>query len=259
MSSHSTSVQHLHRYRPITSPLWRRASALLVGTVAMGFGVSLLLASRIGMLPIDVLHLGAAHALGSTIGGGVIAVQSVLLMGCLVLRIRPGLGTVVAFVVPALIIDILRPHVWHVDAFALQIALFVAGGVLFCVGAASYLAADLGRIPRDALMLAWLRGAPPTGRGRQIACVRVGIDIACATAGTILLGADLAIGSGVLGLGTAVLALGCGPLIAVFWPRIARFVGSPHTTGQACTSGHTKTTGHRASGEAARTLTPDGD
>ncbi|MFK0244579.1 YitT family protein [Amycolatopsis azurea] len=235
-------------------PSWRRPSALLLGAIAMGTGVSLLLASKIGMLPIDVLHLGAAHAMGATVGGGVIAVQSVLLMGCLVLRVRPGLGTVVAFVVPALIIDVLRPQEWHVEVIALQVTLFTVGGVLFCLGVAAYLAADLGRVPRDALMLAWLRGATPTGRGQQIAWVRVAIDIVCATAGTLLLGAHFAVTSGALGPGTAILTLGCGPLIAAFWPRIARLVESPHARHPAGESGHAELTGRRSPQERAQTI-----
>ncbi|HEY3690535.1 MAG TPA: hypothetical protein VGL46_09545 [Pseudonocardiaceae bacterium] len=211
---------------------WIRLSALATGTVAMGCGVALLLRARLGLLPLDVLHVGAAHVLGSTVGGGMIAVQAVALLTYLPLRIRPGIGTIAAFVVPAIVVDLLMPALPLFSGLAMRIAVFTAGGLVFCLGVAIYLAADLGRIPRDAMMGAFAgklrkQPVPPL----RIAGIRIAIDILCVVAGALLLGPVAALRSGMLGFGSLALVCGCGPLVAFLWHGLTRltvFAGPQH-------------------------------
>ena len=202
---------------------WARLLALVTGTVAMGSGVTLLLWARLGLIPLDVLHVGVAHMLGSTVGGGIIAVQAIALLLYLPLRIRPGIGTIAAFVVPAAVVDVALPRFPDLEGLGVRIGVFVFGALVFCLGVATYLATDLGRIPRDAIMVALAgkrRGAPPPPR--RIACIRIGIDIACVVTGALMLGPATTVRTGTLNIGSLALVCGCGPLIALLWHRMRR-------------------------------------
>ncbi|ATY17066.1 hypothetical protein CU254_41515 (plasmid) [Amycolatopsis sp. AA4] len=197
-----------------------RLARLVVGAVGIGAGIALLQRARFGMSPMDVLHLGIAQRFGFSLGGGIIAAQAVMLMAFLPLRIRPGVGTVVGFVIPAVVADLLLAVLPTVDPVLPRIGLLAAGGACFCAGVATYLAAELGPMPRDGLMLAFGKGRP-----RRIAAVRIGLDIAFLVVGTALLGPDAALHGGGIGPGTLVLALGCGPAIAWLLRRARRGPG----------------------------------
>ena len=93
--------------RPGHVVLAQRIAQMLTGTIMMGLGIAMLLRARLGLLPLDILHAAVATRTGWTIGGAIIAVQSLLLMCYVPLRIKPGLGTVVASVIPAVTCDVL--------------------------------------------------------------------------------------------------------------------------------------------------------
>ncbi|SFQ29824.1 YczE/YyaS/YitT family protein [Amycolatopsis rubida] len=194
-----------------------RLARLVVGAVGIGAGIALLQRARFGMSPMDVLHLGLAQRCGFSLGGGIIAAQAVMLMAFLPLRIRPGVGTVAGFVIPAVVADLLLAWLPVVNAVPARIGLLAAGGACFCLGVATYLTAELGPMPRDGLMLAFGKGRP-----RRIAGVRIGLDIAFLVVGAVLLGPDAALRGGGIGPGTLVLALGCGPAIAWLMRRARR-------------------------------------
>src|SRR5437763_8075391 len=194
-----------------------RLGQLGAGTIAMGVGIAALMWSRLGMVPMDVLHLGLSHAAGWTFGGGIIAGQSLLLMTFVPLRIRPGIGTVAGFVIPAVVADLLLGELAPLGSLAARTAALLAGVVLFCAGVAVYLLADLGRLPRDGVMLALSGGRQRAREARplRVALVRMVIDAAFIGAGVALLGPAAAVQSGALSVGTLLLATGCGPLIAL--------------------------------------------
>ncbi|WP_158886136.1 YczE/YyaS/YitT family protein [Amycolatopsis anabasis] len=188
---------------------WSRLVRLAIGTLAIGVGITLLLRSRLGLLPLDVLHLGVAQRFGFSVGGGIIATQALMLMAFVPLKIRPGIGTIAGFLVPALVTDALLGWIPVVDSVPVRILLLAAGAACFCVGVAVYLTAALGPLPRDGLMLALARGRP-----RRVAGVRIGLDAAFLLLGGLLLGPSFAWHSGTVGVGTLALALTCGPVIA---------------------------------------------
>lgn len=219
MPANDVATLHLRLRRLRRFPL-RRAGMLLASTLTMGVGVTLLVNARLGLLPIDVLHWGTAHRFGFTFGGGIIAVQSVLLLIALPLRVAIGPGTVLAFLIPALTTDTLQPLLPHPDNLAIRIGLFTAGGILFCTGVAGYLTATLGILPRDGIMLTLGRDRP-----RGIAVARIGIDVAFVLVGGALLGPGEALRHGDIGVGTVILAIACGPAVAVLRHIIAHFPG----------------------------------
>lgn len=72
----------------------RRLLQLYVGLVLFGVSMALLIRSRLGNIPWDVLHQGLVRQLGGTIGGWSIVVGVLVLLLWIPLRERPGLGTV---------------------------------------------------------------------------------------------------------------------------------------------------------------------
>ena len=201
-----------------------RLGALAVGTAAMGGGISLLVWSRLGMLPMDVLHLGASHAFGLTFGESLLACQLLLATTFLPLRIRPGLATAAGLVIPAAVADSLLAVLPSGDGLPLRVAAFLIGAPLFCGGIAVYLLAGLGSLPRDGIMLALAgaRDANDRTRSRRTALVRMALDAAFVAAGAALLGPANALQAGALAPGTVLLALGSGPLIVAFRRLVAR-------------------------------------
>jgi uncharacterized membrane protein YczE len=229
-----------------------RLGALAVGTAAMGGGISLLVWSRLGMLPMDVLHLGASHAVGWTFGESLIGCQFLLAMTFIPLKIRPGIGTAVALVIPAAIADTLLAVLPSADALPLRVAAFLIGAPLFCGGVAVYLLAGLGSLPRDGIMLALAGARDDLGRARawRIAAVRMGLDTAFVAAGVALLGPANALHAGALAPGTVLLALGSGPLIVAFRRLAARV---PALSPSPIRAAHRRGTGRHRRAQLTRT------
>jgi len=234
-----------------------RLGALAVGTAAMGGGIGLLVWSRLGMLPMDVLHAGVSHALGWTFGESLIACQFLLATTFIPLRIRPGLATATGLVIPAAVADLLLAVLPAAAGLPFRVAAFLIGAPLFCCGIAVYLLAGLGSLPRDGIMLALAGARDDLGRARsrRTALVRIGLDAAFVAAGTALLGPANALHAGALAPGTVLLALGSGPLIVVFRRLIAHVPGfSPQPTRAAPRHGtgrHRRTQRANAHGDRA--------
>ncbi|MEV7042839.1 hypothetical protein [Amycolatopsis sp. NPDC051061] len=213
-------------------PLAVRLVILAGGTTAMGGGIALLVWSRLGLTPMDVLHTGVSHATGWTFGSGIILCQLVLAMTFIPLRLRPGVGTVAALVIPAVVADGTLALLPTVDAIPIRVAALASGGLLFASGVAIYLSANLGRLPRDGIMMAF--AGPPSddrrARARRVALTRIATDTAFIAGGVALLGPANAVYVGALSPGTLLLAAGSGPLIACLLDILARAPGfSPQT------------------------------
>jgi uncharacterized membrane protein YczE len=219
----------------MTGPLprlpWARLGRLALGTVTMGIGIALLVASRLGMTPMDTLHLAVARACGWDLGRGILLTQAILLTTFIPLRLRPGIATIVGFVVPALTADGVLALLPPLDNVAWQLTALVLGGGLFCAGVAIYLHSKLGQLPRDGLMLALGGDRNAAGRNSgRVALVRIGIDVTFVAVATAILGPGAAVHAGVLSVGTLALALLSGPMIARFLaylPRIPGFGPAP--------------------------------
>jgi len=208
--------------RPRGAGTLRRVVQVLLGTITMGSGIAVLLHAHLGLLPLDVLHTAVAIRGGWTIGGGIIAVQAVLLLCYLPLRLRPGIGTVAAAVIPAITCDMLLRVLPTTDAVVPRVGMLAAGIVLFAAGTATYLGAGLGSLPRDGLMLALHHR-----RGYRLSTIRVVADLGCLLAGAALLGPVPAVRSGIVGIGSVLLALLLGPAIARLLPIFRRAPGNP--------------------------------
>ncbi|MDR6593630.1 YitT family protein [Saccharothrix longispora] len=180
-------------------------------------GIALLVRAKLGLLPLDVLHAAISRHTGWTMGGAFLAVQAILLLAYLPLRMRPGAGTIMAATVPAVVCDaalaLLPEPTW-----GWRLVLLPVGAALFTVGIALYLEAGMGTLPRDDLMLELHRRRP----WMRPAVIRIVVDTGCLTAGWLALGPVAAVLDGTVGLGSLLLAGGLGPTIAVLLRRASR-------------------------------------
>lgn len=195
----------------------RRGGQVVLGTITMGIGIAVLLAAGVGLLPLDILHSAVARLGGWSIGGAIIAVQSVLLVFYVPLGVRPGPGTVAAAVLPALTCDVVTGLLPVAGPVAPRLGMLVLGGTLFAFGTAAYLGAGLGSMPRDGLMLALHQR-----RGYRLSTIRVTADLCCLVLGLAILGPAAAVDTGVFGVGSLLLALLVGPTISRVLPFFSR-------------------------------------
>ena len=169
----------------------------------------LILESKLGLSPWDVLNQGIAKHSPLSFGVANIAVGLTVLLLAWSLGGPPGWGTLANAVLVGATIQGLISISAITDLadqpLGVRIALLVVGVALIGPASAFYIGADLGAGPRDTLMLV---GARRTRK--RVGLVRAALEL-CALAVGIVLG-------GTFGVGTIVFALGVGPIIeAAFW------------------------------------------
>jgi uncharacterized membrane protein YczE len=173
----------------------------------------LILESKLGLSPWDLLNQGIAKHTPLSFGTANIAVGLVVLGIGWSLGGTPGVGTVANAVLVGTFIQLLTSvhgiqDLSH-DSLALRIPLLAGGIVLIGPASAFYICADLGAGPRDTLMLVGAR------RTRfRIGIVRATLEL-CALAAGIALG-------GTFGAGTVLFAFLVGPIVEASFAVLAR-------------------------------------
>jgi uncharacterized membrane protein YczE len=176
----------------------------VLGLLLMALGVALTLRAGLGLGPWDVLHQGISRHTPLTFGqSSEVSGASVILVG-LLLRVRPGLGTVlnmllVGFFVDRILGTGLIPYA-RPSGLPVQALVDIIGILLVGLGSGLYIRAKLGSGPRDGLMLGLQRVT-----GRRVAVVRGCLELSGAAIGFLL--------GGTVGPGTIVYALGIGPAV----------------------------------------------
>jgi uncharacterized membrane protein YczE len=186
--------------------LSRRLVHLIVGLVLFGVGIGLMLQSRLGVPPWDVLHQGLSRQFGSTVGIWSIIVSVLVLVLWLPLREPYGLGTLLNAVIIGVVLDLTAIIIPAATTTAVGWVMLVSGIVLIGAASGLYIGANLGPGPRDGLMTGIAR------RGPSIRLTRALIEITVLTIGWLL--------GGTFGIGTIVFALAIGPLVQFFLPRL---------------------------------------
>jgi len=174
---------------------------LCLGLVLFGFGEGLLIVSGIGASPWNVLHQGIALNLGVSVGTIAFLVSFLVLLLWYFLDQKIGMGTIINFIIIAIMIDVTiyffdRPH-----QFFFQLLEVIIGILIIGFGTAMYLIANLGAGPRDGLMTGLQKKT-----NTPLALVRICIEII-----VVLLGWFL---GGTFGIGTLVFAICIGPSVA---------------------------------------------
>ncbi len=181
-----------------------RSALFLAGLGVFALGIVLMLESKLGLSPWDVLNQGIAERTPLSFGTSNIAVALALLVLVRRLGARVRAGTLANAVLIGLFVDLLlRIDVLRdLDggSLGLRIALLLGGIVAIGGGSAFYIGAALGAGPRDSLMLALARRAR-----RRLGGVRTALEASALLAGYAL--------GGTVGLGTIAFALAIGPTL----------------------------------------------
>jgi uncharacterized membrane protein YczE len=173
----------------------------------------MILESKLGLSPWDVLNQGIAKHSPLSFGMANVAVAIVVLFIGWSLGGRPGLGTVANAVGVGSFIQGLTSvgaltHLAH-DPLGVRIPLLIGGVALIGPASAFYIGADFGAGPRDTLMLV---GAQRTHL--RIAIVRGTLELCALVAGIVL--------GGRFGVGTLLFALGVGPCVEASFRLLAK-------------------------------------
>ena len=182
-------------------PSFKTLFYLCLGLVLFGFGEGLLIVSGVGASPWNVLHQGVAINLDLSVGTIAFLVSFLVLLLWFFLDQKIGMGTIINFIIIAIMIDVTIHFFKKPDLFFFQFVMVIVGILIVGLGTAMYLIANLGAGPRDGLM---------TGLQKKtkapIALVRACIEII-----VVLLGWFL---GGIVGIGTFLYAFGIGPAVA---------------------------------------------
>ncbi len=183
-----------------------QVSANVLGLFLFAFGIVLTLRSGLGLGPWDVLHQGLSRHTPLTFGQANQVVGAVVIGVGLLLRVRPGLGTVLNMLLIGFFIDRILdvgviPRVAPLGLPA-QLLTDAVGVLIVGLGSGLYIRANLGAGPRDGLMLGLHRLT-----GRRVAVARGTLELSVAAIGFLL--------GGTVGLGTLVFAFGIGPAVEV--------------------------------------------
>ena len=176
---------------------------LFLGLIIFGFGEGLLIVSGIGASPWNVLHQGIAVSLGLSIGTIAFLVSFLVLLLWYFLDQKIGIGTIINFIIIAIMIDATIYYFDKPNEFFTQLLMVFIGILIVGFGTAMYLIANLGAGPRDGLMTGLQKKT-----NAPIALVRTSIEIF-----VVLLGWFL---GGTVGIGTLLYALGIGTAVAIF-------------------------------------------
>lgn len=170
--------------------------------------------ARAGVMPWDILHLNLAARMHWTFGGAVITVGVVVLAMWIPLRVKPGLCTIVAIVMPAVVSDWALAVLPDPATLMVQVVYLAGGVAAFVGGTATYLRAGCGPGPRDGLMVAL------SERGLPVRWARIVVDSGALVVGLVIGSFGAPVPNGVVGWGTLVATVVVGGVM----PRIHRKV-----------------------------------
>ena len=197
----------MHRISWHTLFSWRYLSRLLVlifGLFLYALGIVLTYRSGVGLDPWDVLHQGISRHTPLSFGTANIVVGASLIILSLLLKVYPGVGTLLNMILIGGFVDLLLrfnlvPDLGNVPLIV-RFLLDVLGVVVIGLGTAFYIAPHMGAGPRDGLMLRL-----QTLTKWRIALVRASIELTVLLIGFLL--------GGTVGIGTLIFAFGIGPSV----------------------------------------------
>jgi len=189
-----------------------RYASLVFGLLLFALAIVLILESKLGLSPWDVLNQGLAKHTPLSFGMANVAVAIVVLGIGWSLGGRPGVGTVANAVLVGTFIQVLTSLSAVTglaqDGLATRIVLLVLGIALIGPASAFYIGADFGAGPRDTLMLVGARRTQ-----FRIGLVRGTLEL-------IALGTGIVLG-GTFGIGTVLFAFLVGPIVEASFVLLA--------------------------------------
>ncbi|GCF11037.1 YczE/YyaS/YitT family protein [Dictyobacter arantiisoli] len=197
----------MHGFSWRTYVSWRYLVRLLVlvgGLFFYSLGTICLYRSNFGLGPWDVLHQGISFHTPLSFGQAVIVVGALLILGCLSLKVYPGVGTICNMILIGVFEDMLL-HIGGLQSIGQafwiwRLLLNIAGVIIIGLGTALYIAPRLGAGPRDGLMLRLHELTK-----LRVSVVRGSIEVTVCILGFLL--------GGSVGIGTLIFAFGVGPAV----------------------------------------------
>lgn len=181
-----------------------KLTIVVAGLFLFSTGIVLTYRSNIGLDPWNVLHQGISLHTPLSFGTAGIATGAILIIIGLILKVYPGVATILNMILVGIFIDALLSLNIIPDLNALHMAwrvlINIAGVVITGLGTALYILPRLGSGPRDGLML----------RLHELTKVRIAITRTSIEAVALLIGFFL---GGTAGIGTLIFALGIGPVV----------------------------------------------
>lgn len=206
-------LARVHAPPHVRGGLPARLAILVFGLGWCAFGIVLLLESRLGLSPWDVLHQGIARHTPLSFGTANMVVALVVVALAWSLGARVWVGTLANAILIGIFIDRLTglPAVDRLSDGPLgeRVVLLGLGIACFGAGTALYIGAALGAGPRDSLMLVAARRARV-----RVGLARVVIELSVLVAGFLL--------GGTVGVGTVAFALLIGPAVEAAFFLLAR-------------------------------------
>ena len=182
-------------------PSFKTLFLLCFGLIIFGLGEGLLIISTIGASPWNVLHQGLALNLGLTVGTWAFLISLIVLLLWFFLDEKIGIGTILNFIIIAIMIDLTIYFIKAPELWVNQFVLCIISVLMVGLGSGIYLIARLGPGPRDGLMTGLQKKT-----GLSIAFIRGAIEFFVVICGWSL--------GGAVGVGTLLYALGIGPAVA---------------------------------------------
>ena len=170
---------------------------LLFGLTLFGIGETLLVTANIGVSPWFVLHQGLSFKTGYSIGVTTFIVSICVLLIWILLRQKPGIGTIMNAIIISVVIDFSLLYLPSPNNIYFQIFQVIIGIFIIGIGSGFYLISNLGPGPRDGLMTGLQRKT-----NLSITVIRTFIELSVVVIGFYL--------GGILGLGTILYALAIG-------------------------------------------------
>jgi uncharacterized protein len=170
---------------------------LVVGFWVFAVAIVLMIRSELGLGPWDAFHVGLHLLTGISVGTASILAGLVIVLGTTLMGVRPGFGTLVNMVLIGLFVDVLLPVIPSAEGLGSGLAYFVGGVALCGIATGMYIAAGLGKGPRDGLMVGLSQRT-----GWPVRRVRTGLEVAVLAAGWLM--------GGKIGLGTLIFTLTIG-------------------------------------------------
>lgn len=183
----------------------RRTLQLMLGLVAYGLGVGLMVIAGVGVAPWDVLAQGVARVTTLDFGLVTILISGVVLLLWIPLRQKLGIGTVANAVMVGAVAQLVLWFVPVPDDLWARSLIFAGGLATVAIATGLYIGAELGPGPRDGLMTGIVRRT-----GWPIWIVRTGLEVTVVAIGWTL--------GGNVGVGTLAFALLIGPMVHVTMP-----------------------------------------
>jgi uncharacterized membrane protein YczE len=180
-----------------------RAARIVAGLFLVAVGFALLYRAHLGMGPWFAVNQGIAAHLAISEGAAAIVMGFTFFVLALLLRERPGLGTLATVTLGGVFIDVVLPRVPTPHGIPLRLLVVVVALLVVTFGGALAISAGWGASPYDSFHIAVFRHT-----GGSYTAIRLALEALGLVLGWVL--------GGEIGVGLVIVAIAVGPCLR-FW------------------------------------------